>query len=126
VERLEVRAHQGRKRQAAGVREQLAHGDAARFIVVERGEVLRDGVVEGEAAFVDEDLHRRTHQRLRHRTDAVDGVRLEWLLAFPVPQPHRRVQHSAAILDHQQLAADDVVVLHEPAHHVQQLVEGLR
>ena len=107
------------------MRQELANGDGPRLVVVERGNELRDRVVERQLSFIHEHLDGDADDRLGHRPDAVDRVDRHFILLVAVLQPEPAAQDGAAVLDDQHLAADDRVGLDEPVDHVDEGVEVL-
>ncbi len=104
--------------------QELLDGDVAEAVGVERGEVLRDRILEPDAPVVGEHEHRGADDRLGHRAHAKEAARLERELGFAIRVAEGRVLNRATVLDDEQLGADDFVCVDEPLDELVQARES--
>jgi hypothetical protein len=118
VQLAQVLAEQQGHGQSTRVREQVFNGDIARALNVERGQVLRDVVVQLDLPVIDQHQDGGPDQGLGHRAHAEDAADLHGHLRLAVAPAVGLVQDRVSVFDDEELGADDLLVVDEALDEV--------
>ena len=106
----------GREGVTGGVGEQVLDGDLAGLGSIEERKDLVDGGIERETSFIDQHLDRGADEGFGHGADAIEGVDFEGLLGFTVFPAEGLAKDGAPVLNDDQFAADDFLVVDHRLH----------